>query len=211
MIALPRVHGGNQVRAMAIAYLVFCALYLGAAQLQLRDPVVLEPSALDAAVPFLPWSVWIYLSQFILLPTGIVLARDNQDRATALYAMLSATALAAVVFVIWPTTLPRPGVTAGGPTGAAWTLLYLGDTPYNCLPSLHVALAAIAGGSLWRAGRTALALAWPSAIVLSTLTTKQHVVLDSLAGLLLAAAAWVLISPLTRHERAQPAHHAAGA
>lgn len=207
MITLPRIHAGNQVRAMAIAYPVFCGLYLGAAQLHWREPMVLRPGALDAAIPFLPWSIWVYLSQFALLPASIVKARDDADRGTALFAMLAAAAIAAVVFVLWPTTLPRPFAPADGITGAAWTLLHAADTPYNSLPSLHVALAAIAGAVLWRSGRPALALAWPLAIALSTLTTRQHVLLDAAAGLLLAAAAWSLISALSRHERTKPAHH----
>lgn len=211
MISLPRIHAGNLVRAMAIAYLVFCGLYLGAAQLHWREPLVLRPGVLDAAIPFLPWSIWVYLSQFALLPASIVKARNDADRGTVLYAMLAATALAAAVFVLWPTTLPRPAVPAGGATGIAWTLLHAGDTAYNCFPSLHVALAAIAGAALWRAGHPLLALLWPPAIALSTVTTRQHVVLDVLAGLLLAAAAWSLVSLLVRHERSQPAHHPSSA
>lgn len=192
---------------MALGYLVFCALYLGADQLHWREPLALRSGALDAALPFLPWSIWVYLSQFVLLPTSIIKARDDADRGTALFAMLAATALAAAVFVLWPTTLPRTVVPDSGATGLAWALLHAADTPNNCFPSLHVALAAIAGATLWRSGRPALALAWPPGIALSTLTTRQHVVLDVLAGLLLAAVAWSLISFLIRHDRTKPAHH----
>jgi membrane-associated phospholipid phosphatase len=168
---------------------------------------------LDRSIPFVTWTIWVYLTQFLLLPAAIVCARDDDDRSRTFYAMLLATAIAAVVFIAWPTQLERPAPTRDGLIGIAWTLLYLSDTSGNCLPSLHVALAALAGTALWRRGWRALAVIWPVLIAVSALTTKQHIAWDLLAGAALAALAWILTPKLVHHheEPQQPTTDAARA
>ncbi len=210
MIRAPAITAANQGRALALGYLAFSALYLGAAAAPLGARTPLEPSALDAAIPFLAWTIWVYVSQFVLLPAGIVLARD-EDRGRTFYSVLLAAAAAALVFVVWPTTIERPAVPQDGYTGLAWRLIYTFDTTGNCLPSLHVAFAALAGNALWRRGWRGPALVWPALVAVSTLTTKQHFAWDVAGGLALAAAAWLLAPRLIRHERPQPARHPASA
>lgn len=211
MIAVPAVTRSNQVIAMVLAYLAFSAVYLGTGTLHLRTPATLAPGTLDAALPFLDWSVWVYLSQFILLPLAIAAARDDADRSHALYGMLFATALAALVFLAWPTQVARATPDAGGLTALAWRLLHDIDVPANCFPSLHVALAVIAGRALWRRGVRVVAVTWPALIALSTVTTRQHVAWDVAGGLVLAFIVIVLAPKVFRLERTQLAHDAAGA
>jgi membrane-associated phospholipid phosphatase len=203
MITVPLIHGANQGRALVLGYVAFTALYLGTGTFHVRAPFALVPADLDMAIPFVEWTVWVYLTQFLLLPAGIVSARDDFDRSRAFYAMLAATMLAAAVFVIWPTQLQRQAVPATGLTGFVWSALYFTDTPSNCLPSLHAALAVIAGAALWRRGWRVAALVWPALIVLSALTTKQHVVWDVAGGLALAALVWTLTPRFLRYERPQ--------
>jgi hypothetical protein len=211
VIHAPLIRRANQGRALGLGYAAFSAVYLASGTFQVGTPVALTPSALDAAMPFASWTIWIYLSQLLLLPAAILSARDDGARSQTFYAMLVATAGASAVFTLWPTQLERPAVPSSGLTGLAWSALYFADTPNNCMPSLHVALAAIAGGGLWRAGWRATALVWVSAVALSTLTTKQHIVWDACAGLALAAAAWRLTPSLIRHERTHAAADRASA
>jgi membrane-associated phospholipid phosphatase len=211
MIEAPLIRRANQARALVLGYVAFSIVYLGSGSLHLRAPLALEPSSTDAMIPFVDWTIWIYLTQLALLPLAITLARDDFDRSRTFYAMIVATALAAVIFVAWPTQLERQTVPTVGLTGLAWSALYFSDTPNNCFPSLHAALAAIAGGALWRRRLHAPALLWPASIALATLMTKQHVVWDLAGGLLLAAAAWILTPRLVRYERTQPIRDAAGA
>src|SRR6185436_1131722 len=56
----PRSPRGDGVRILA-AYLLFCLVYLGAAAIDLRPPELLQPSPVDRAVPFLPWTIAVYL------------------------------------------------------------------------------------------------------------------------------------------------------
>lgn len=206
---LPAVTRGNLFLCLAAGYLVFCALYLGSAAAALRAALPLEPTALDRAVPFVAASIVVYLSQFALLPFALVVARDDNARSRTFYSMLLATLLAAVVFLCFPTSVPRPTPPADGLLGIAWQGLHLADTPHNGFPSLHVALAAIAGALLWQARRRALAVAWPALIAVSTLTTRQHVAWDIAGGLLLALVAWCLTPRFVPYERTHAPDHSA--
>lgn len=197
---MPAIRPPYQGRALVLGYLAFCLLYLGSHALQLAPPTPLQRSALDAFIPLVDWSIWVYLSQFLLLPLAIVWARNSSDRSRVYYAALIATLIAALIFLLWPTQLDRPAMPVGGLTAHAWSLLFATDTDGNCFPSLHVALATLAGASLWRRGWRSVAVAWPALIMLATLTTKQHIVWDTLGGLVLAVMVWVLTPRLLSYD-----------
>ena len=210
MKGLPPIRRDYQWRAMALGYIAFSALYLGAAAIAIAPAQPLAPAAIDRAIPFIDWTVWIYLTQYALLAAAIVLARDDADRTQAFYSMLAATAIAALIFAVWPTHIERQTQVTDGLTGLVWSGLYFADTPLNCFPSLHVALAVIAGTTLWRRGSRLLAVFWPALIAISTLTTKQHVFMDVAGGGVLAASAWFTVSHLIQHERTQQTPETAG-
>lgn len=197
---LPAIRPGRIGLALLLGYLLFCLLYLGSHAWRLQPPLPLQRGVIDTAIPLLDWSIWIYLSQFLLLPLAIVKARDDTDRSRVFYASLLATLIAASVFLLWPTQLQRPPQPSGGLTGLAWALLFARDVDGNCFPSLHVALATLSGLALWRRGWRVLAWSWPALIAAATLTTKQHVVWDTLAGTALAVLAWILTPRLFRYD-----------
>jgi len=78
----------------------------------------------------------------------------------------------------------------------AWALqgIYSSDVRYNCLPSLHVAQCFLAALTCYRVHRGVGAAAgvWAFLVGLSTLYTKQHYVLDVIAGMFLAFAAYTV-------------------
>lgn len=81
-------------------------------------------------------------------------------------------------------------------------LIWLNDGGWNAFPSLHVATATLAWGSLKRLGPTISALAtiaW-ALIFASTLLIKKHYLLDAIAGTVLGLAMHRLI--------VEPAHRA---
>ncbi|MDH3219632.1 MAG: phosphatase PAP2 family protein [Gammaproteobacteria bacterium] len=187
-IKLPVITERNKAVMIGLAYLLFCLLYLGAPQLALRSPTPVPMLALDELIPHMPLAIWVYLSQFGLLFCAIWFAPDSISRSSALYSMLLASFIAALIFVGFPTILERPPIRSDGLTAVLWQGLYLADVSGNCFPSLHAALAALAVFPLYRrAGRWRLiAPLWAGVIILAALATKQHVVLDILAGLIIA-------------------------
>lgn len=184
-------------RAILLGYLLFCLFYLGAARVGFREPQLLRPSAVDRAVPFLPWTIAVYLSQFAFLFLALWLQTGSRDLTRTFAAIAIATILSCAIFVVWPTAIPRPPVRS-----AAFDALWLFDVPANCFPSLHVALATIAA-CFWPRRRWVASI-WAAAIVLSTLTTKQHYAVDVaggavVAGLaIVAARSWVPMGRLDR-------------
>jgi membrane-associated phospholipid phosphatase len=200
---------GSGPLTLALGYALFCVAYLGAAAWPLGTPTQLRPSAIDGAIPFLPWTVWIYLSQFPYLALVFRLAHGTPAWSRHLRAMLAATVASAAVFVVYPTWIPRTPIEADAATVLAFALLYGTDPAANCLPSLHVSLALLGAAGFWpERRRLALAAgAWATVIAVSTLTTRQHFVADVAAGALVALAAGWLARRFARGAPG-PASHA---
>jgi membrane-associated phospholipid phosphatase len=177
------------------AYAAFCIVYLGAPRLAWHAPLSLSPSAVDRVIPFMPWTIAVYLSQFGILFLALWRARDVRP---ALTAAAVATMVAAMIFIVAPTAIARPQT-----DNAAFAALWTFDVATNCFPSLHVALAMIAA-AFWpyRRWRPAAA-SWAIAIAASTLTTKQHYALDILGGAVLGVIA--IRASQWHHTSASPA------
>jgi len=152
--------------------------------------------ALDRAVPLQAAWALVYGSLYlflILLPVFVV-RQEVQIRRTLL-AYLAVWITAYACFLAYPTMAPRPASVAGSGF-AVWGLrfLYGADPPFNCFPSLHVAHSCVSALTCLRVHRgLGIAAGLCAALVgVSTLFTKQHYVLDVLAGGLLAGGAFFL-------------------
>lgn len=143
------------------------------------------PHVPGAIVPYA--TLWVYLS----LPLAL-LTREAEFRSFGVAAAtLSVAGLAC--FYLWPTAVP---FVAGWSPEVSDSLLRNVDGGGNACPSLHVAFAVFSwvwlrrlvaemGGPAWvRFGNAC----WCFAIVVSTLATRQHVILDVVAGAALGAA-----------------------
>lgn len=197
---LPAITHANLTASLVFGYLTFCVLYLGSAGLAFRAPWVFEATIIDRMLPFIPASIWVYLSQFLLLPWALASARNDALRSRVFYAMLFAALLSVPLFILFPSSVPRPLVATEGLLGIMWLSLHLADTPNNAFPSLHVALAALAGALLWQEKRRLIAVLWPTCIAVSTLTTRQHIAWDVVGGLLIAVFAWFLTPKLISYD-----------
>ena len=151
---------------------------------------------LDRALPLQPAWALVYgsLSLFLILLPVFVVRQPEQIRRTVL-AYLTIWITAYVCFFIYPTQAPRPAEVVGQGF-VTWGLrfLYSADPPYNCFPSLHVAhsfVSALACSRVHR-GVGIGGVVCASVVGLSTLFTKQHYVLDVLAGILLASVAYAV-------------------
>ena len=155
---------------------------------------VMPLTALDAAVPFTPWSLWVYLSLwfYVGIPAGLA----PNLRALLAYGAWSAglAIVGLLCFWLWPTQVPLGLAPADAARHAGFALLQGVDASGNACPSMHVASAVFAAcwvHHIWRrmgAGPGVLVFnaVWAGAIVWSTLATKQHVALDAVAGTALA-------------------------
>lgn len=148
------------------------------------QPTEMPVFAVDRAVPFESGWTWIYLSVFLLVPIPALLLADRALLKRQAVELGVVGLVSNVIFLVWPTSVPRP---AAEGTGAAWRMLTAGDLPVNACPSLHASLAVFA--ALWivpalrnRFALIAAAWGWALVILWSTLATKQHVLVDIVAG-----------------------------
>lgn len=152
--------------------------------------------ALDRALPLMPSWALVYgtLYLFLILLPIFVVRQDEQIRRTV-FAYLLIWITAYVFFVVYPTAAPRPAKVIGEGF-AVWGLraLYSSDPPYNCFPSLHVAHSFVSALACYRVHRSLgiVATICATLVALSTLFTKQHYILDVIAGVFLAFVAYVI-------------------
>jgi membrane-associated phospholipid phosphatase len=148
---------------------------------------------LDGAIPFLPWTVWFYEPVYVAIFVIATLAFSS--RRLYLRAIAGAIAnmiVGAACHAFIPAAYPRQMVS---PPYEDLTMAFMGfihtiDPPGNVFPSLHVAhttaIALVLRHDRRRIGDFTLLLAL--VLAASTLTTKQHFVLDVIAGFAMAAA-----------------------
>jgi membrane-associated phospholipid phosphatase len=151
--------------------------------------------ALDRAIPLqAQWSV-VYGSLFLaaFLPVFVVHQQELVRRTILAY--LTIWLVAYVCFLVYPTAAPHHGTEIGGGF-SAWGLraIYASDLRYNCFPSLHVAQCFLAAFVCHRVHRGVgvVTFVWAFLVGISTLYTKQHYVVDVIAGAALAYAAHLL-------------------
>lgn len=157
-----------------------------------RPPALLPLTALERAIPFWAWTVWPYLllALSILLPCGL---RDEKLLRRTVIALLCAESLNFLIYLSFPTMYPRPSLVelqhADALTALACQWLWQLDPPNNCFPSGHITGPALGYWAFAQAQPRWRGLLWTlfALLALSTLTTKQHYLVDLPAGLLTAS------------------------
>ena len=150
---------------------------------------------------FWPLSAWIYWSDYALVFVAFQRCRAPGTTARFVYALAALVVVGTGVHWLWPTVYPRelyplaPDGT-GGITGYLFARFRAADTAASCMPSLHVAASYLAAFAALEGGRrhAGWLVVWATAIFASTLTTKQHYLVDGVAGLALAAVTWFVAS-----------------
>jgi membrane-associated phospholipid phosphatase len=163
---------------------------------------------LDRATPFIPFfSVFYFMwYPFILITLYLIFQKRSSAYYQTLVAVCFGILLANVIFLFFPTHVPRPQL------GEGWNffvpITYRLDEPYNGFPSIHVLtcyLMVRGSGILPKSSQLAVAVfAW--LIILSTLFIKQHVIADVAAGIVLGEIVFRITGRLIK-ERQQPLPH----
>ena len=146
----------------------------------------------DDKIPFLPWTVLPYCFWFPLIafyPLA-VFQTDPYSYCGYLMTMVVEIVLSVGCYLVYPTSFQRP-VPPDGFWGNFMKIIYHGSyRGLNCAPSLHCSSCFLViyvsctcmGMNLWiRIYPILIAVM----IVLSTLTTKQHTLIDVLTAVLL--------------------------
>ena len=187
--------GGLMVGLMALY------LTIGWVEADSAQPTLLS-TGIDDWVPFRIEWLPIYL---FMLPMSWAPACTFVDRRCIkrwIYSVLLMYFVAVPLWTLWPVTVPREVVPVDGCWSFALWIMRAMDPPVNCLPSMHVAVATLAGLLIRRAdplvGRCILCLL--PFIWYSTMALDQHWFLDGFAGMLIA----VTVEQLTHRWMAIP-------
>lgn len=175
---------------IALFFYAYFAILARTSQTALEMPL----TWLDQQIPFTPaaFPVYVALWVYVSLPPAFLVSLRTLIHFTGWISALCLSALA--VFYCFPTRVPPSGIDFSAyPQMAVLKGL---DAAGNACPSLHVATAVFAAcwlQALFARLEMPRWLHWGNwcfclAILWSTLATRQHVVLDVVAGMLLGVA-----------------------
>ena len=154
---------------------------------------------LDANIPFLPWTYVIYVWFF---PFVVVLAAyASRERFKTFMLALTLSFIGAFIcFFLLPETMHRPDLALiendllRRRFANMWTL----DLAANGFPSLHVVVTYLACSIMGATRFRKIIVIVGILIILSTLTVKQHTLIDVVGGIALAYVAGALAERLLR-------------
>lgn len=144
-------------------------------------------TSLDNQIPFIAQSWWLYVLFFPFVLLAAAYASAERFRAFR-NATGIAFCVALLCFWLFPELIPRPdvGLVDNAFLQQRLSRLWQLDLASNGCPSLHVTVTCLACRALWDRHYRWLTGCSGLLICLSTLTLKQHTVIDVIGGLLLA-------------------------
>lgn len=184
---------GMNLRYIVPMYVYAIAVYLTTNHFPSKPPVLLPMLWIDNVIPFIPETVWFYMSEYVFFLFVVMASRNSLSLNKYFYAYLALWSSAVLFFLGFPTTYPRdlfPLPESLDPiTYYAFSQLRITDTPTNCLPSLHVAAVYLSSMIFLNQSRWKFVFffSWATVVAISTLTSKQHYFVDVLSGFILAA------------------------
>lgn len=148
---------------------------------------------LDRSTPFLkmfvlPYSVWIF---YIYVCLVYFFFKDAKVYYRSLATYVICALVCYMIYLVYQTTVPRPIVTGDDIFSQLMRYVYNRDQPFNCFPSIHVFSSYLVMKALYKSSfkntwNQMLIYGMSTLIIVSTLFVKQHVIMDVVAGILLA-------------------------
>ena len=157
-------------------------------------------NSLDNMIPVMPAFILIYYGSYLFWIVNYILGcRQDEDTAFRfLSADFIAKCICLVIFVAFPTTNIRPVINEQGVFYDMLRSLYAVDAADNLFPSIHCLTSwfcfiAVRGNKNIKFSYKTISLIIAIFICISTVTTKQHVLVDVAGGILIAEACYHLV------------------
>jgi len=173
---------------LTLTLLVWLSIYFFVNRLKVEPQNRLDlATSLDKRIPFVPQLALIYFSTYIFVMQPFIILSEARQFYWMLASFGSITVIASLIHAIVPSKIERnEALDAQGLSSQLIVLFQKTCKPYGNFPSMHVALSVpVVGANYLTAGPAAgsITLLWAILIAVSTLYTKQHYILDVLAGL----------------------------
>lgn len=153
-------------------------------------------TSFDRMVPLVPAWMYIYFGCYIFWVINyIMMARIHKDNPSDFYRFVTTDMMSRIIcgifYFLMPTTNVRPEVIGDTFADSLLRFLYSIDQPANLFPSIHCLVSwmcyiGIRGNQkvpVWYRGFSCI---FALLVVISTQTTKQHYIVDAVAGILIA-------------------------
>jgi membrane-associated phospholipid phosphatase len=192
-------------RIKLIGIPAFFALFFAGYFFTLKHPAFpatrMPLTAIDRAIGFHPSAMPLYISLWLYVVVAPALIFELDELVVFSLAAGGLALVGLAIFYVWPTVVPSLGV--DGSQNLLFACLKAVDASGNACPSLHAAFSVFSAVWIHRLLRRmgdrgllrVLSWSWCVGILYSTLATKQHVVVDMLAG---AGLGWLLAVPRLR-------------
>lgn len=201
------IHKHNRVMMAFLCGVVFFFGYTIPNHFHLFQPQQLPLTEWDRAVPLMPWTIFVYTSEYVLFISAYFALKEELNRNRYIWAYFGVLVVGAFFFVFYPTTYPRADyplpTDIGALTYSVFSFIRSIDNPSNCFPSMHVTCCYLTAFSFLPKSESKakfwIYFVWSTLVGLSTLPTKQHYIVDVVGGLVLAAAGYWTFFKLVRY------------
>ena len=157
-------------------------------------------AGLDKRIPFVPWTIIIYWGCYGFWAVNYLIGcRQDEEKAFRfMSADFAAKLVCMLCFLVFPTTNIRPVIEGHSIWDEFMKLLYHMDAADNLFPSIHCLTScfcyiAVKGNKNVPGWYQAVSFVLAVSICISTLTTRQHVLIDVFAGCALSWLSWVFV------------------
>lgn len=160
-------------------------------------------SPIDNLIPVIPATIIIYLGCYLYWIVNYVIGAGQEDDEAYkfLSADLFAKLICMVIFIAFPTTNTRPVLEDEGFFTEVLKMLYQIDAADNLFPSIHCltswfCLIAVRKNPNIKTVYKIISVIITVAICVSTLTTRQHVIVDVAGGIALAEFSYLIVDKI---------------
>jgi membrane-associated phospholipid phosphatase len=177
---------------------MFAALYFLPQRYPIVPATVLHPMLVEQMIPFMPNTVYLYESLWLLIPVAPWLMKTKEELNQYSKGLLLMSGVGCCFFFLYPTMSPRP--TDIHDANMFYRRLVQIDSQLNAFPSLHAAYAVFHAACCHVTFGTGtrhkllqgIFWSWALVIIFSTLLTKQHVFIDLIAGAMLGLVSFAI-------------------
>ena len=158
-------------------------------------------TALDKKIPFISIFIYPYIYWYVYIFIGaiFILSKDRRKYIRALLGIYIGMCICYVVYYFYTVKIDRPIVVNSGLSNILVNIIYRGDKPVNCFPSLHVLNTYFIMrytkkdyGKRWYAYTQITGIL----IMLSTLFIKQHFILDGISAIILVEIVMIFVNKI---------------
>lgn len=148
---------------------------------------------IDHKIPLIKIFVIPYIIWYLFIPFSFIILclRDKKTYYKTMLIYIVGSIVSSIIFITHQTTVPRTPVLGNDIFAKILIFIQSNDKPVNCLPSLHAFTSYLVMREMKKSSNSSIGISSITTItgvliILSTLFTKQHAVLDVISGIILA-------------------------